>query len=151
MSLQTIDPVALFGIPGCGCGCECCSETEMPDILWAVTVNGVQFVTDVYVLLAREYLPAGIADDHYLSDIKVQATLNTVTQGLAHTVTSESPSDRIFQSRYLDVLEAANLRVRPTTHDKIHAILNIAGRRVGNLMPMTRAAADSTTPIRCAK
>ena len=150
MSAATIDPVALFGFPGCGCGCDCCSDTEMPDPLWAVTVNGVQFVTDVYVMLAREFFPR-IADDHYLADITIPATLNTVTEGLAHKVTSESPSSRIFQTRFLDPLEAANLRVRPTTHDKIHAILNIAGRRVGNLMPMKELLEHNTIPVRCAK
>jgi len=150
MSAIAVDPVALFGSPGCGCGCECCSDTEMPDLLWAVTVKGVEYVTDVYVLLAREYFP-DIADDHYLADITIPATQRAVAEGMAHKVTSSSPSAHIFQTKFLDVLEAANLRVRPTTDAKIHAILNIAGRRVGNIMPMTASAFDCTTPVRCAK
>ena len=150
MSVQTIDPVALFGWPGCGCGCDCCDGGEMPG-LWTATVGGVQYVTDRYVLLAGEYL-ADINADHILMEITIPATLNTITVGLAHTVTSQSPSERIFQSRFLDALEGANLRVRPTTHESMHAILNIAGRRVGNLMPYTTEPPDgSTIPVRRAR
>jgi len=146
-TVQTIDPVALFAFPGCGCDCDCCGGSEMPT-LWTVTVDGVQYVTDSYVLLVREYLPRVevLAD---LLEITIPATLRTITVGLAHTVTSQSPSERIFQSRFLDALEGANLRVRPTTHESMHAILNIAGRRVGNLMPYKTEPLDgSTVPVR---
>jgi len=149
MSIQTIDPVALFAWPGCDCDCECCGGGQMPD-LWTATIGGVQYVTDRYVLLASEYL-ADINDDHILMDLTIPA-VNTITAGLADTVTSQSPSERIFQSRFLDALEGANLRVRPTTHESMHAILNIAGLRVGNLMPYTTEPPDgSTVPVRRAK
>lgn len=98
--------------------------------------TGRWFVTDRAVLIYTSELedPTLIQPAPLLV---TAAQLHYVAPALVSSVIHERPEDRLFQSRYLDVLEEAGYRIRPLFGQaNMHGIVSEADELVGILNPM---------------